>query len=172
MRERSLVGWVAILTLAACGDSTQGSNQPSDPELDAEESALIFEVNRLREDAGIADVLIACKALHESASLHSDDMRDKGYVAEKAPDGTSVRSRACDAGYEPGCGDASAMAELVAGGIGKGADVAAQWAGRDDAKAVLLNTSLVVVGAGRSIADDGTPTWTLDLGGADDPSCH
>jgi uncharacterized protein YkwD len=172
MRGRSFTGCIVALALVGCGGSTQGSNQPSDPALDPEENALIFEINHLRQDAGIPDVLITCTSLHKSASLHSDDMRDKGYLSDTAPDGSTVRTRGCDAGYAPGCADTIGMAELVASGLPKGADVAAQWAGSEDTKAVLLNATLVVVGAGRSLADDGSPTWTLDLGGADDPSCQ
>lgn len=170
MKRVFLVG-ALVTSVAGCDGESAASNQPSDPALDAEESALLYEVDRLREGSGIPGALIVCKALNSSASLHSDDMRDKGYVAEKAPDGTNVRARACKAGYAPGCGDTASMAELVAGGITQGAAVVKKWSENADAKAVLLNTTIVTAGAGRSLSADGTPFWTLDLGGKDDPSC-
>lgn len=162
---------VCAMATVGCVSEGTGTNGPSDPALDADESALLYEVDRLREDNGIPGALIVCKALSTSAALHSDDMRDKGYVAETAPDGTSVRARACKAGYQPGCGDTSAMAELVAGGVTDAVGLVKKWAENPEAKGVLLNTMLVTAGAGRALAEDGTPYWTLDLGGKDDPSC-
>lgn len=171
MDARAFAACLAALFALGCSDAATGSNQPSSPALDADENALLFEVNRVREANNIPGALVVCSALNASASLHSDDMRDKGYVAEKAPDGSHARDRACDAGYTPACGTSASVAELVARGITDGAKVVEEWSGRADATAVLLNTVLVAAGAGRSVSDDGTVTWTLDLASADDPSC-
>lgn len=175
MNARSVFARAAgawLLALAACSNTTIGPDAASDPALDPVENQAIYELNRIREDAGIATPVKLCTSLNKAASAHSDDMRNKGYLKDTAPDGSTVRTRSCDAGYQPGCSEAATMGELVASGIDEGSAVIAQWATNPDAKAVMLNPALVVAGIGRALDDDETTFWTLDMGGSDDASCQ
>lgn len=156
---------------SACGGETTASNQPSSPDLDADESAALYELNRLREGEGIPGALAGCRSLSKAASAHSDDMRDTGYVAEKGTDGSTPRQRACDAGYAPGCDTVATHAELVASGYDTGEKVAAFWAEDPGRKAALLDASMIVAGIGRSVNAKDESWWTLDLGSVNDASC-
>jgi len=161
---------VASALVATACTSTSFSGGPSDPALDPEENDVVYELNRRREDAGIAATFLACTSLNASASAHSDDMRDKSYLDATGIDGSTVRTRACKAGYQPGCSDTSAMAELVGNGLDTGKEIAAQWADSAQGSAVVLDPTLLVIGIARAVGDNGT-WWTLDIGATDDPSC-
>jgi uncharacterized protein YkwD len=162
----------AVLSAAACSGSTEDGTPPgpstANP-LDAEESAMVQAVNDLRGDNGI-QMLKDCATLNVSASKHSDDMRDQGYLDDVAPDGSTPRSRACEAGYQSACSDSSAMAELVASGIETAEGSLGQWTKDEKNRNLLIDPNLVALGVGR--ADGGeSPYWTLDLGSAVEPSC-
>lgn len=160
-----------LLLLTGCPSSTAGADANSDPALDPVENEALYELNRVREDAGIAATLIPCVSMNKAASGHSDDMRNKGYLKDEAPDGSTVRTRTCGAGYQPGCSASTGMGELVATGIDEGKLVIQQWLTNPDAKGVLLNPAFVAAGIGRALNDDETTWWTLDLGAKDDASC-
>jgi uncharacterized protein YkwD len=158
--------------LPACA-GTVGADGPSPANpLDEYENALIYELNQVRTAAGIAAPVVLCTSLNVSAAAHSDDMRDKAYLSDQAPDGSSVRSRACTAGYTPGCNASEAMAELVASGIDDGKATVMKWASDPMSNAVMTSTTLLVAGTGRTMNLDGLAYWTLDLADKDDPSCH
>ena len=172
----TVLGWLArfstvgvAVVLGACSGSTEAQPAgPSSPSLDAEESAMVQAVNDLRGMNG-AQMLKDCATLNISASKHSDDMRDQGYLADVAPDGSTPRSRACDAGYQSACGS-TAMAELVASGIYEAEGALSQWTKKAETLELLNRAELAVIGVGR--ADGGeSPVWTLDFGGAYEPSC-
>jgi uncharacterized protein YkwD len=162
---------LALAPLLAGCPSSVGGDGPSSPALDAEKSALLYELNAIREKAGIATPMITCNSLLVSSAAHSDDMRNNGYLSDVAPDGSTVRTRTCAAGYKPGCSSTTLMAQLVASGIDEGAPTADAWAASDGGAPVMLNAGLVVAGTGHSLSSDGTTYWTLDLGGENDPSC-
>lgn len=171
-----LTGWALLggsLCLLACSGDADNPTPPgpsaANP-LDAEESAMVQAVNDLRGMQGVP-MLQDCAALNVSASKHSDDMRDQGYLDDQAPDGSTPRSRACEAGYQAACGDSAAMAELVASGIYEAEGSLAQWTKRADTTAILIDAGLAAIGVGR--ADGGeSPVWTLDFGGAYEASCE
>jgi len=167
------VGTVLLaLALSAC-NGTVGADGPSPANpLDDEENQLIYQLNQVREAAGISTPVVVCNSLNVSAAAHSDDMRDKGYLSDQAPDGSTVRSRACTAGYAPGCNVSEAMAELVASGIEGGKAAVTQWAADSKSNAVMTGASLLMAGTGRTVNLDGLAYWTLDLADKDDPSCH
>jgi uncharacterized protein YkwD len=159
------------LVLAACNGSTTAVGGPSQANpLDPEENAAIAQVNVLRVMAGAPQVTV-CASLNVSASAHSDDMRDNNYLAEMSPDGSTVRTRACKAGYTPSCTGNLPMAELVAEGSGTGAETVAQWANDATAGPILVQKDLVVAGIGRSFGVD-NERWTLDFASVTDPSCN
>ena len=166
------LGLLLGLLVVGCGDVTTNLGPSSANPPDAEESALIAGLNKLRADAGIATPMLVCVSLNASASAHADDMRDNGYLSDTGQDSSTPRTRGCAAGYKPGCNNAStAMAETVASGLVNGAETLPQWEKDDTTRALLINPALTVVGIGRSLQGDG-PVWAMDLAAKDDPSCH
>jgi uncharacterized protein YkwD len=153
-----------------CSDATVEPEKSQANPIDPEESGLLYELNRFREDAGIAGALIVCKSLNQSASAHSDDMRDKGYLSDTAPDGSTPRSRACAAGYKPACDGSAVIAEVVGAGFAEGKATLLPWTQDENTTMVLTEPSLIAAGVGRSLGAD-QPMWTLDLTTDDDPSC-
>ncbi len=159
------------LGLAACSGSTTSANLPSiaNP-LDSDRDDVMAQLNVLRLAAGVP-IANDCYTLNISASAHSDDMRDNNYLSDVAPDGSTVRTRACSAGYEAACGAATIpMAELVAQGFATGEDTVNQWAADMTSDPILINAQLTWVGVGRSIGAT-AQYWTLDMASVDDPSC-
>ena len=173
--RRSVLAPLGLLLgffIAGCGDVQTNLGPSSANPLDAEESALIAGLNKLRADAGIPTPMLVCVSLNVSVSAHADDMRDNAYLSDTGKDGSTPRTRGCAAGYMPSCNNAStAMAETVASGIVTGAETLPQWEKDDTTKALLLNPALTVVGVGRSLQGD-VPVWAMDLAAKDDASCH
>src|SRR3954469_9916562 len=134
---------VLAFALVACGgtDLPSGPSQANPP--DAEESSVVFSLNQLRGTSGITQVTV-CTSLDVSASKHSDDMRDKMYLSDMSPDGTTARQRACDASYTPACTGDLAMAELVASGNATGKDTFLQWVNDKQSNPILMNPNLTV----------------------------
>jgi uncharacterized protein YkwD len=159
------------LAAVACGGNTTSANLPSiaNP-LDAERGDAVHQLLALRAMAGVPPVT-DCFSLNVSASAHSDDMRNQDYLSDVAPDGSTVRTRACMAGYTAACGGATIpMAEVVALGYATGTDTVNQWAADPKSGPILVNPALLWVGVGRAIGAD-AQRWTLDMSSVDDPSC-
>jgi len=166
---------VALALLAfvtGCNGSTTCDCGPTTANpLDGDSSEIVQQLNMTRAAAGAPTVAV-CFSLDVSAAGHSDQMRDDNYLAEVSPvDASTVRSRACAAGYTAACnGSTIPMAELVAEGNGTGDSTYAQWSTDAMAQPNLVNPEFIVVGVGHSI---GTMNeyWTLDLSSKTDPSC-
>jgi uncharacterized protein YkwD len=161
-----------LLALPACSGTTAASDAPSiaNP-LDSERGDALNQLNTLRQMAGVP-LATNCFSLNVSASAHSDDMRDNDYLSDTAPDGSTVRTRACSAGYAPACdGTTTAMAELVASGSATGQETVGQWAGSTMSAPLLVNSALVWVGLGRSIGATDV-YWAMDMAATADPSCQ
>ena len=163
-------GPLAFFAAAALGCSASVTELgPSDANpLDTEEAALLSEFQAFRVSKNLPAVT-GCAVLNVSAAAHADDMRDHNYLADESPDGTTVRTRACNAGYQPACGSAG-VAEAVASGNDMAQAVLTQWENDMKTAPVISNPTLLVVGIGRSEGVD-TPVWAMDLGSAQDPSC-
>ncbi|MDI1436628.1 CAP domain-containing protein [Polyangium sorediatum] len=159
-----LAPWALGCTTVEYADSVSQANP-----LDAVESDLIGRLNDMRTQAGVP-VLKVCATLNQSASSHSDDMRDKGYLKDIGPDGSTAVSRACDAGFSAACEGSVGMAELLAKGFAGAAQTLEQWAMDEGTKPVLVNGDFLTVGVGRSMGGE-SAIWTLDLAAAVDPSC-
>jgi uncharacterized protein YkwD len=159
------------LPLSACQGTTTAFGGPSQANpLDSEESSVIQSLNMLRMGKGLPQVAV-CFSLNVSASAHSDDMRNKMYLSDVSPDGSTVRTRGCMNGYTPACTGMIPMAELVAEGFGTGAETLSQWAADPTAGPILIEAPFVVAGCGRSIGAD-NERWTLDLASQQDASCN
>jgi uncharacterized protein YkwD len=142
---------------------------PANP-LDAEDNAIVQDLNNLRNSVGVPAVTV-CKSLNVSAAAHSDDMRNNNYLAMDAPNGSDVRTRACMAGYAAACSTTIPMAELLAEGNPTGDSTFMQWSGDANAKTHLIDQALTVVGLGHSIGLN-NQYWTLDMASVADPSCN
>jgi uncharacterized protein YkwD len=128
----------------------------------------LSSLNEYRQTVG-APTLTVCRSLNVSASVHADDMRNNGYVSEIGQDGSTPRDRACEAGYAPGCANAS-MAEVVASGSDDPSYTLEQLK-KNAASSVVLNDPVyTMIGVGLSLGGE-TPVWTLDLGSDADASC-
>lgn len=164
-------GLLLGLFVVGCGDVATNLGPSSANPLDAEESALVSGLNKLRADAGITTPMLVCNSLNVSASKHADDMRDNGYLSDTGLDSSTPRTRGCAAGYQPACNNTSTpMAETVASGIVTGAETLPQWEKDDKTKSLLVNPGLTVLGIGRSLQGD-VPVWAMDLAAKDDASC-
>jgi uncharacterized protein YkwD len=174
LSRRSVLAPLALgcgLLSAGCGGVELNRVASEANPLDAEESSLVASLNKFRADAGIATPVQVCASLNVSASAHADDMRDNAYLSDTGQDGSTPRSRGCAAGYSAACNDTStAMAEMVASGLLKGADTLPQWEKDEMTKGLLLNPALTVIGVGRSLEGE-TPVWAMDLASKDDASC-
>jgi uncharacterized protein YkwD len=166
---RPLVFVCASFVLGCSASVTDLGPSQANP-LDSQEASLLSAFQAFRTQMGLPNVS-GCASLNVSASAHADDMRDKNYLSDMAPDGSTVRTRACSAGYSPACSDAAAVAEAVASGNDVGTDVLMQWETDKTTLPVLSNASLVVVGIGRSEGDEDTHIWAMDLASTPDASC-
>jgi uncharacterized protein YkwD len=163
---------IAAALLAGCGDSGHAETVPGRSQanpLDQQETALLQAVNDLREQHGTPAVR-ACTTLNVSASLHSDDMRDRNYTDADGPDGSTPTSRACDAGYQAACEMGANVAEMVATGPLDGGAALAKWTEDPGSTANIVDEAHEAVGIGRAPSGDAS-VWTLDLAGAYEPSC-
>jgi len=163
---------IAALALLAPGcEADVGVTGPSTANpLDDGESKLVEAINAHRAASGLS-TLTLCASLNISASAHSDDMRDRDYQSDIGQDGSTTMSRACKAGYKPGC-DGGAMAEVIASGSDDPEHTLGQWTADATAGPILQNPTLTILGVGRTFRDEQPSVWTVDFGAAADSSCQ
>jgi uncharacterized protein YkwD len=164
----AVLGSLGMLACSGSADVVPTGPSQANP-LDSDEQAMLGAINSLREGDAVGQ-LTQCATLNVSASAHSDDMRDNGYLKDVAPDGSTPRQRACEAGYQSACGTTTAMAELVASGNYGAEATLDQWTKDAGTRALLVNGDLLAVGIGLSVGGD-SPIWTVDFGGAVEASC-
>ncbi len=161
---------MAFASVGCSGSADVVPNGPSQANpLDGDEAALLEAVNSLRVSNAVGKIS-GCASLNVSASAHSDDMRDSGYLKDVSPDGVMPRQRACEAGYLAACETTTAMAELVASGNYGAEPTLAQWTKDAGTKALLLEPGLQAMGIGLSLGGE-SPIWTADFGGVVEASC-
>jgi len=166
-----LTHFVAAFAITGCTTVEFADKvSPANP-LDEFELELVDQLNALRAGAGVSTLKV-CASLNVATSAHSDDMRDKNYLSDVSPDNKSTTpSRACAAGYQPGCSTAAAMIEFIAKGHGEGTTTLDQWKEDAASNVQLTAPEFVVVGVGRSLGAD-QPIWTLDIADKMDASCE
>jgi len=157
------------LLTASCSTVEYADSVSQANPLDNAESDLVGALNDHRTAAGVP-VVKACATLNQSASAHSDEMRDKGYLKDIGPDGSTAVTRACEAGFSAACDGSVGMAELLAKGFAGGAETLEQWKMDAATQPVLVNPDFKTLGVGRSMGGE-TAIWTLDLAAAEEPSC-
>lgn len=164
-----LTHFLAALVMTGCTSVEYADPvSPANP-LDEFEMDVVTGLNELRSGAGVS-TLTVCASLNVATSAHSDDMRDNDYLSDVAPDKSTTPTRACAAGYQPGCG-AAAMVEFIAKGHGEGTVTLEQWKMDAESSVMLTKPEFVVLGVGRSLGAD-KPIWTLDLADKMDGSCE
>jgi uncharacterized protein YkwD len=167
--------WPALAALGLClggfgCSSVEYAEKASQANpLDNFEQDVVAQLNGFRVAAGASKVKV-CASLNVSASLHSDDQRDRNYLDDDTPEGSRPPDRACDAGYMAACGGGVAMAELLAKGNADGASTLEQWNTDATTTTVLRDPQFAVVGLGRSLGGE-SAIWTMDLAAADEASC-
>jgi uncharacterized protein YkwD len=169
-RDLQFLAYFAVALTATGCSSVEFADKvsPANP-LDEFEQDLVNKLNELRQGAGVP-TLAVCASLNVATSAHSDDMRDKNYLSDIAPDKSTTVTRACDAGFEPACLGVPAMIEFIANGHGEGSVTLDQWK-MDPASGVeLTRPEFVVVGVGRALGGD-KPIWTMDMADRTDASC-
>jgi len=164
-----LAHFLAALAVTGCTSVEYADKVSEANPLDEFESDVIVGLNELRKNAGVPTLQV-CASLNVATSAHSDDMRDKNYLDDVAPDKSTTPTRACEAGYQPGCIGTAAMVEFIAKGHGEGTVTLEQWKKDPDSSVMLTKPEFVVVGVGRSLGAD-QPIWTLDMADQNDASC-
>lgn len=164
------------------GDPTAGSGgmasgggggaPPLDPTLDPEEAAFLQLINAYRGQNGLGPVA-ACRSLNDAAQAHSEDMRDNDYFSHTGLNMSTPWQRACQAGYQHGCGPTTAMAENIAAGNSGAQATFNQWKASPGHNANMLGSGFAQIGIGRA-PGGGTygVYWTNVFGGSDEPSCE
>jgi uncharacterized protein YkwD len=164
-----LAHFLAAMALTGCSSVEFADKVSQANPLDEFEQDLVNKLNELRQGAGVP-TLAVCASLNVATSAHSDDMRDKNYLSDVAPDKSTTVTRACDAGYEPACLGIPAMVEFIAKGKGEGSVTLDQWKMDPESNVLLTKPEFVVVGVGRSLGAD-QPIWTMDVADRTDASC-
>lgn len=164
-----LAHFLAAVAVTGCSSVEFAEKTSVANPLDPFESELITELNDLRKTAGVGTLQI-CASLNKATSAHSDDMRDKNYLSDVAPDKSTTPTRACDAGYQPACSGAAGMVEFIADGHGEANLTLDQWKKEPDSTKQLTAPEFVVVGIGRSLGGE-KPIWTMDMADKPDGSC-
>lgn len=169
-RDLQFLAYFAVALTATGCSSVEFADKvsPANP-LDEFEQDLVNKLNELRQGAGVP-TLAVCASLNVATSAHSDDMRDKNYLSDIAPDKSTTVTRACDAGFEPACLGVPAMIEFIANGHGEGTVTLDQWKMDPSSSKELTRPEFVVVGVGRALGGD-KPIWTMDMADRTDASC-
>jgi uncharacterized protein YkwD len=171
LRDLQLIAhFLAALTLGGCSSVEFADKVSVANPLDEFELDLVARLNELRVGAGVP-VLDVCASINVATSAHSDDMRDKNYLSDMAPDMSTTPTRACDAGYAPACAGSAGMVEFIAKGHGEGSETLDQWQKDVSTGDMLTRAEFVVVGVGRSLGAD-QPIWTMDMADKPDSSCE
>ncbi|MFD3523938.1 CAP domain-containing protein [Streptomyces sp. NPDC058653] len=101
-------------------------------------------------------------ALGRAAQRHSTDMAKNDFVGHRGSRGSTMETRAEDAGYSGW----KSLAENVAAGQKSPAEVVRSWMESPDHRANILNCALTHIGVGyvRRSGTDHDKYWTQDFG--------
>lgn len=151
-----------------CDEATQAPRQAS---LDELRTSMLCLVNRVRDHYGLAP-LDENTPLRRSATGHSNDMVEHGYLSHGGPAGSTVGSRVTQAGYLARV-NAYFIGENIGGGVGRerGSALAVfrAWMHSPPHRENILDPEFhdLGIGVARGYPDGGgaaAATYTLDLG--------
>ena len=161
--------FLAAVAVTGCTSVEYADKSSVANPLDKFESDLVTGLNELRKSAGVPELQV-CASLNVATSAHGDDMRDKGYLSDVAPDKSTTVDRACDAGYQPACNKSASMVAVNAKGHAEGTVTLDQLKTDPATNPSLTMPEFVVVGVGRSLGG-AQPIWSLDMANKMDASC-
>jgi uncharacterized protein YkwD len=150
---------VPALALAACGTSslTGGVTQNPGSPATVENTSFASLMNGVRMTAGAGDIAFDTR-LGAAAQDYADEMLADGRFDHEGPDGSTVGSRATDAGY-----NWTTIAENIAMGQETQADAFTSWQNSAGHRANNLNPAMEDFGLG--VAGSGSERrWVLVLG--------
>jgi len=133
----------------------------ANPTLDAQEKALCRAINAFRAQNGKPALKVSV-ALTRAAEWMSHDMANHDNFDHVDSHGREFEARLEAFGYHP-----ETKAENIAAGESSAAAAIAQWKASPPHRAILLKSSLKVMGVGRARNVDSTFDWywTADFGG-------
>lgn len=165
---RLLAVFLLLSVSAACGIDGDPVGQRSEPlrDLDAYEQAFLELLNEYRQANGVGEVM-AERALNDGAHQYSQLMGETNWFDHEGPDGSVFHERMCVAGYDPGCGPRTWVAENIAAGQWDAASVFEAWRTSPGHNANMLSDEAVVVGIGRAEVSGSEygVYWTNTFGG-------
>ncbi len=150
---RAGVFLLVLSLLTACGvdgGEPVGAERAALRDLDSTEQAFLDILNDYRRDNGLSPVM-AERALNKGARDYSQLMGETGHFDHVGPDGSTFDQRMCEAGYDPGCGPRTFVAENIAAGQRTAREVFEAWRGSPGHNANMLQSRAVVVGIGRAV---------------------
>ena len=164
---RAVAFFFVAVSMAACGlDEPVGSAHAELRDLDFHEQGFLQLLNEYRVANGLAPVM-AERALNDGAYQYSQQMGETNWFDHVGPDGSSFDERMCAAGYDPGCGPRTWVAENIAAGQRSAAEVFEAWRTSPGHNANMLADEAVVVGIGRAEVSGSEygVYWTNTFGG-------
>ena len=136
----------------------------------AKEIELKNLINDYRRSKGKGELRL-CTSLSVAAQDHANDQRDRNYYSHTGANGSTFYERMCDAGFQPGCGPATYVGEIIMRGVTTPAAAMQAWMGSPGHDAHLRTGGYVVMGIGHSC---GGPKdyWVVEFSSRNDSSCN
>lgn len=168
---RSLPALALVALTAAC--TTQPAQQPqvtrmaftpvssscsSDPGVAAEQMALLAEINRERQAAGLGRVGYS-RILGNAAHAHACDQARIGAISHFGPDGSRPGQRAMRAGY-----DYHVVTENLGLGFHSAGQAMFYWMRSPGHRKNVLNPMVKEAALGLTVTGSGQRAWVLLLG--------
>lgn len=119
-----------------------------------QESEALRLINQERARAGCAAPLILAIELGKSARAHSEDMAATGTLSHTGSDGSNFSTRAQLAGFSGFAGG-----EIIGAGYASAAEIVSAWLNSSVHRAIMLDCSYKVAGAGYVYAPTDTQGW-------------
>lgn len=116
--------------------------------------------------------LAACNSLNVAAQDHANDMRDEEYYSHKGKNGSEFWERACDAGYQAGCGPTTWMGEIITGWASTPEEAFQMWRNSPGHDALMKDGTYSVAGVGHACGGPLGHYWVVDFAAANEASCN
>ena len=158
--------YLAVAVAGCAAGEDVGASRAELRDLDSYERGFLELLNEYRQANGLSAVM-AERALNDGAYQYSQLMGETNWFDHEGPDGSSFDERMCAAGYAPGCGPRTWVAENIAAGQRSAAEVFEAWRTSPGHNANMLAEEAVVVGIGRAeVAGSSYGIyWTNTFGG-------
>ncbi len=135
------------------------------------EQALFARINEYRSARGVSAVG-SCNSLDRAAQDHANDMRNRNYFSHVGANGSEFWDRACDAGYQAGCGPRTWMGEIIAAANSTADATFSQWVNSPGHESILASAAYTVAVIGHSCGGAYGHYWVMFFAAADEASCR